>query len=261
MKIRTLALAAVLALSMASTSALAFGAERFAADKVQVDNLLGSLVIKVVEGVDGITVQAEGKDKDLLRRLSVTGRGDKVVIDMDIPRGEDRNYDLDDNQTPTVTVTVPSGADLRIVDMIGALEAESGLDEVDISLNSAASMEFGRVRTLLVDAKGALNLEVGDIADGFDLAMEGAGNIETGAIVGATRVNVKGMSNVDIARVDGPLVIALDGIGRVNVEDGRSEMLEVELDGLGSISYGGVATDKRVSKGGMGSVSIAVRAY
>ncbi|MFM2045382.1 MAG: hypothetical protein RLY86_3958 [Pseudomonadota bacterium] len=112
---RRLSLAALLALPLtvafAAAPALAFGPERFAADTVEVRNLLGTLTITVQEGADGITARAEGRDKDLLARLRITGSGNSVVIDMDLPQGEERELNLDDDRTPQVELTVPAGTD------------------------------------------------------------------------------------------------------------------------------------------------------
>lgn len=256
MTLHRLALAAGAAATLCLTTlpALAFGPERFDAKALQVDNLLGSLEIRVEDGAADITVSADGKDKELLDRLKVGQRGRTVVIDMDIPERNNRSLDIGDD-APKVIVTLPAGTPLEIEDMIGSLEAQSGLGEVRINLESAASMEFGDVGSMTVDAKGALNLEVGKVQDGLTVAMHGAGNIQAGRVTGRADLAVKGVGNVDVEWVEGPVGISLNGIGRIDVADGRAKTLDIDVSGMGAVSYGGEAETKRINKSGFASVS------
>lgn len=261
---RRLSLAALLALPLTvafATPALAFGPERFTADTVEVRNLLGSVTITVKEGADGITARAEGRDKDLLSRLRITGNGKSVVIDMDLPKWDERAMELDDDRAPKVELTVPAGTDLSIDDMIGELKADGRLDKVLISLEAAASMELDTVGTLTVDAHGALNLQAGSIENGLTLSVHGAANINVGSVTGKTAMSIHGMSNVDIDRQDGALAVSLNGVGRIDVEGGRSDRVEIDVNGMGSVSYQGEVAEQRVSKSGLGSVSINGKSY
>lgn len=242
-------------LSFTALPALAYGPERFDADSILVENLLGSLDIRVDAAAKGITVRADGKDRELLDLLTVRQRGRSVVIDMDIPR-DDRDHNIDmDEDAPKVVVTVPPGTGLEVEDMIGEVEAQSGLGAVDISLQSAASMEFDRVHSMRVDAHGALNLEVDEVEAGMKLALHGAGNIEVGRVTGATDMEVKGVGNIGVDHVDGPVRISLNGMGHVAVEGGRADRLDIDVSGMGAVSFDGEAVTRNVSKSGFASVT------
>lgn len=240
-------------IGLSALSAHAFGPERFDVRNVQVKSVLGSVDIQVDQAATGVTVQARGGDQTLLDRLTVRQSGDGVVLDMDLPRQNKREVKSED--MPTITVTVPTGANLTIGDMIGKLEAQSGLERVDIALNSAASMEFGSVGTLTVGAHGALNLKVGEVRDGMQVTLHGASNVNVGRTAGPVELSVRGVGNVEVERVDGPVRLSLNGIGRISVEEGRAEKLDIDANGMGAISFGGEAAQRTVSKSGMARIT------
>ncbi|WP_119677833.1 hypothetical protein [Indioceanicola profundi] len=240
--------------SLATFPAFAFGPERFQADSIEVENLLGTLDIRVDANAKDITVSADGKNRELLDRLNIRQRGRAVVIDMDMPRDHNRNINVEDD-APEVVVTVPAGTGLEVEDMIGELKAQSGLADVRVSLRSAATMEFGQVRSMNVNAQGALNLEVDEVQNGMNLALHGAGNIEVGRVTGPADMAVKGVGNIEVDRVDGPVSISLNGMGHIAVEGGRADTLEIEVAGMGAVSFDGEAGTKRINKSGFASVS------
>lgn len=250
-----LSVTAAALLGMSAASALAFGPERFDARAVQVKSVLAEVAIQVDDGATGITVQAEGADRALLDRLTVRQEGDVVVLDMNLPRGEERTFKLERNDAPRISLTVPRGMNLTVNDIIGSLEAGSGLGRVDVALKSAATMTFGTVDRLIVDAKGALNLQVDEVREELMVSLHGASNVQAGETKGPVDLKVRGVGNVDVDRVDGPVRLSLNGIGRINVSAGHADTLDIDASGLGAISFDGEAERRAVSKSGMARIS------
>ncbi|MCC3861353.1 head GIN domain-containing protein [Pseudemcibacter aquimaris] len=161
-------------------------------DKIRLDEVGIELDVNVGEDFEII---AEG-DEELLEHLMFRVRGDKLVIYKD---GGKKVWDHSGNDSPKVTVNMPSFTGL---DLKGAVDAEiKGVDsdEVEFDLKGAGNIEVeGTCNWLIIDLKGAGNVEADElICKKVDVDLKGAGNIEVFASE-EVDAEIRGMGNIDV---------------------------------------------------------------
>jgi len=161
-------------------------------DEIRLDNI--GIELDVSVGND-FEIEVEGAE-ELVNTLLMKVRGDKLVIYRD---GDRKIWDKGGNDSPKVTISMPSfaGFDLR-----GAVDASiKGVDsdEVEFDLKGAGNIEVeGRCNWLVVNLKGAGNVEADDLkCKEVDVSLKGAGNIEIYASEKVT-AEINGMGNIDV---------------------------------------------------------------
>jgi len=259
-----------------------YGPQTFTAQRVHVEDFIGTLKFEVVEGTE-VTVAGTGTQEEL----------DKITVELnsgavEITRAqEDRSWwdrwfgdnrwdsDKEMEKFPTFTILIPKGAALEIDGGIGKADMDGNLDGALKVKGVAMDMSFGDVSRadisvagsgdiVLGDVNGPLEVSIagsgsfrsGDVADNSEINIAGSGSAETADVRGALEISIAGSGDVTAQSVNGGLEISISGSGDVVVREGRADPFSVSVAGSGDVEFGGTAVDPEVSIWGSGDVSI-----
>ncbi len=255
--------------------------QEFQASALHVEDFVGTLIVEV--GNPGVIAVALSGNTEAVEGLAIRQRGDKVEIDGDgikrSSRGFGRwfsgwSFDDDLSDYPTVTVSVPTGAQVMVNDMVGAVtigDTEGPLVLEKVSVEGSV----GRVASAKIGIAGGGMLEIASVAGDLGVAIAGSGSVsakETGgeaslSIAGsgsvnldtlgqALRVSISGSGDIHVGEVSSAVRISVAGSGDVTIDEGRAEPFKVSINGSGDVVFGGTAVDPNISVNGSGDVRI-----
>ncbi len=213
----------------------------FKVEAVVIGPFSGQLTIAVQTHGD-VTVRAEGSAEQL-EKMTVTESGGQLAI-----RG------------PKTTVTSSS---TTIVSNNTVIVGDGGRAQITIDgVDVTKDAEDPVVLEVIVPAGTRVDMRefVGDAVIGDILAPLHvellSGEVRAGQIADGDLI-VQGAGNVHVASIDGQLGMVVNGSGSIAVESGRANGLNGEVNGSGSLHFGGHAETASVSVNGVGTVNVA----
>lgn len=256
---KALAVALALGVLSAAAPALALGPDSYAARTLQFPEFFGTVEVTVDPAATAVTVTGTG-DPAKLKEVTVSLSGDTLRIARPIPDGP-KTIDMEKDDQPVLRLTVPAGTSVALGDYLGGFTAGDGLSALALDSGLAARLTLGRIGSVAVTARGAVQMTLAEVTESLDIDLRGAGQMDIGSTSGPVRIDIRGMGNVDVGRVQGPVAIAIAGAGMVAVDAGRADPLSVTVSGLARVAFEGEAVNPAVSKTGLASVSIAGRSH
>lgn len=100
-----------------------------------------------------------------------------------------------------------------------------------------------------------VNARIGDTQGQLALEMRGAGTIEAGS-VGDVSADLAGAMSVHIARVTGNLSVDITGSGKLSVDGGEINRLNIETSGVGNVNVNAVAEQAKITLTGASTVNV-----
>lgn len=195
----------------------------------------GSLRIVGKPGISHVTVRGRAcaSSADLLERVTLRGRrdGGDVVIEANVNRDRDNNWDFRDNQYARLDVEMEVPA--RI-----AAEIHDGSGSIDLSNLGNLVLEDGSGDIVADNLHGDVDIE------------DGSGGIRLVDIAG--RVKIEDGSGTIALRNVGGLIDVDDGSGEITIRGARNSVRI--SDSSGSIDVTDVAGDFIVSDDGSGGI-------
>ncbi len=243
------------------------GAETFVADAINVEHVIGRLLLRtsdradIAVTIDPGTVTIDPPQATAARgRLSIEGargyrhgacRTRNDVVEVRVRGGVYAPIDA----YPVITIDAPAGVALSLaggvvfgqIDPVGP--AEVRLDSCgDVAITAITGQA-----DLTVNGKGALS--VGALGPA-SAAINGGGDITLGPVTGDATLEVNGSGDLRVARLDGELEALVRGSGDIIVEAGLASAFEAAVYGSGAVRFGGMAIDPRLAIYGAGDIRI-----
>lgn len=232
------------------------GPMRFDGSSLTIRDVVGEIRVNVDPSAKGMTVTIDAEPEEYPLLSARAGDGGVVVArSKPIDKQGHRNWKIEDGDV-IITITIPQGGAIRINDMIGKLEVGDLDGPLTADIRAAADLKTGRLSEARIDVAGAAGIHTGDIAGKLDLNIAGAGDIDIGTVRQGADIRIAGFGNVDVAGVNGPVSVRVSGVGDVDLNDGKVDLLDVSVSGLGSVSFQGEAKDRRISSSGLASVKV-----
>ncbi len=275
------AVAALLVLPAAGADSgwVVWPTKSFPAKTLRVDDVVGSVKVNVQDGpmkvdvsgsramVAGLTVKQDGG------QLTISGSEVESFNVWDWKKWFDFSHINDGREGKLfIKVTVPKGADVRVVDLVG--NATIGDTFGPVRLDTAGDATVGRTSTARISMSGSGKTTVADVAGELRLEIAGSGRIEAhnagsvradiagsgdafvGAVANGINVDIAGSGDFTAQKVNGPVKVDIAGSGNVKIADGYADPLHVDIIGAGDLYFGGIAVNPRISAVGSGSVRI-----
>lgn len=228
--------------------------QRFDGSMLIVRDVIGDVKVTVDPSAKGMTVTIDADPAEFPLLSARAGEGG-VVVARSRPAEKKRDWNVDDHDV-VITITLPKGASIHVDDMIGKLDVGDLDGALTADIRSAADIKTGRLTSARIDVAGAAGIHTGDIAGKLDLNIAGAGDIDIGTVRQGADIRIAGFGNVDVAGVNGPVSVRVSGVGDVDLNDGKVDLLDVSVSGLGSVNFDGEAKDRRISSSGLASVRV-----
>lgn len=232
------------------------GPMRFDGSALTIRDVVGEVKVNVDPSAKDVIVTIDAKPEEFPMLSARAGDGGVVVArTKPIEKQGRRDWKMDDGDV-VITITIPKGGSIRIDDMVGKLEVGDLDGPLTADIRAAADLKTGRLSQARIDVAGAAGIRTGDIAGKLDLNIAGAGDIDIGTVRQGADIKIAGFGNVDVAGVNGPVSVRVSGVGDVDLNDGKVDLLDVSVSGLGSVTFDGEAKDRRISSSGMASVRV-----
>lgn len=200
------------------------------AQLVKIEAGAGFLRVKGVPGTREVMVEAQAcaTNQNLLDNISFRLRpeGDRLVLKTELPKTKNNHYAY-----LNLTVTVPEGIDMDIVDSSGSLTVKN----------------IGSLR--VVDGSGSIDI---DNADGSVIINDGSGSLAVSNVGNHLKIE-DGSGSIQAKHIGGSVLIS-DSSGSISVKHVGGAVNIVE-DGSGSISVADISGDFVVSDDGSGGIS------
>jgi len=232
------------------------GPMRFDGSALTIRDVVGEVKVNVDPSAKGmiVTIDAEPEEFPLLSARAGDG-GVVVARSKPMEKRGHKEWKIEDGDV-VITITIPKGGSIRIDDMIGKLEVGDLDGPLTADIRAAADLKTGRLSEARIDVAGAAGIRTGDIAGKLDLNIAGAGDIDIGTVRQGVDIRIAGFGDVDVAGVNGPVSVRVSGVGDVDLDNGKVDMLDVSVSGLGSVTFQGEAKDRRISSSGLSSVKV-----
>lgn len=258
--------------ALALSPAAGFAQEAFRAERVEIEDFIGTVLVTVSEGGGSIAIAQGDEEHEVEYRLD----GDILRIEGETSR-RDRNWrrSFEDmlEDYPTITLVVAPGTDLELDDVAvklkggdlgGAFKARGQLfgslgdvETARVGVSGSGDFKLGDVSGDLIGAiSGSGNLKTGAVGGDADLSVSGSGSVAVGAISGGFEGSISGSGRIQADAVNGPTKASIAGSGDVVIKDGRAEDLRVSISGSGDFRFGGVAVNPHISVAGSGDISL-----
>lgn len=231
------------------------GPQRFDGSKLIVRDVIGEVKVKVDPSARDVTVTINADAEEFPLLSARSGEGGVIIARSRPPEKQHRDWKVQDNDV-VITVTLPKGSAIDVDDMIGKLEVGDLDGALTANIRAAADIQTGRLSSARIDVAGAAGIHTGDIAGKLDLTIAGAGDVDIGAVRQGADISIAGFGNVDVAGVKGPVSVRVSGVGDVDLNNGDVDMLDIDVSGMGSVSFEGQARDRRVNSSGLSSVRV-----
>jgi hypothetical protein len=187
-------------------------------------------------------VITEGRDVSDFRKVHLSGTGNLIITQGEL---ESLTIEADDNIIPIIETDV-SGAELDIgfkrgYTFIPSTAIKFHLTVVDldeISLNGAGNIdcEGFETKVLQFDVSGAGDLDFDLDAERVEVIISGAGNIILSGQVDSQEIEIDGAGKYNGEDLESSeCVITVSGAGSATVN--VSELLDVEINGIGNVYY------------------------
>lgn len=244
------------------------------AQSVEIRDAVARVVV-IPEDRTDIDVQVAYGSAEL-PRLTITRRGDRVIVDGDLRR-RIRNCSGEGHNSPTemgdsVTVEVRELGRVRVAD--APLITIRTPRDIEVEAGGAVWGAIGRADRVELSSAGCGDWTVANVEGELSVSVAGSGDIHAGrserlnlsvagsgsvraAHTGNTDVSIAGSGDVRLAEVEGSLDVSIAGSGDVEVVAGRISTLDASIAGSGDVSVGGETRDADVSIVGSGDVRLA----
>lgn len=264
--------AAIAILALTAAPALAAESHSFAAKEVSLDGLLGTLQVTVDPAATQVSVNIDGPQR-WLEEISVSLDGDRVEIVQDDRPNRVRMKDRED--WLAVTMTVPAGTELSLIDYIGEGEIGDLAGALTVDDMQAGNLKVGRVTVLdlgisgsgdvtvasadtaSIAISGSGDVDLGDVSRDLSVAISGSGDIQVGRTTGKVELAINGSGDVEVTEVNGPVSAGISGSGDVRFRGGVADPFNVSISGSGNVSMDGMARNQTINQSGSGSVRVA----
>ncbi len=265
-------IAALAGFALVLAPAAALSQETFRAERVEIEDFTGTVLITVREGAGSIAIAQGNEEHEVEYRID-----DGALRIEGETRSRDRkwwrSFESMLDEFPTITLVVAPGTDIELDDV--AVKLEGGDLGGDFKARGQIFGSIGDVESAYVGVSGSGDFDLGDIAGDFDgsvsgsgdldagavggdadLSVSGSGAVKTGAITGGFKGSISGSGRIEAKEVNGPTKASIAGSGDVIIKDGRAEDLKVSISGSGDFRFGGVAVNPHISVAGSGDISI-----
>jgi len=139
---------------------------------------------------------------------------------------------------------------------VGGIRAGSA-QRADLDVSGTGHLAVGTVQTEVVaHLSGTGSLSVRQ-AGSADLTASGAGGMTMGPIAGGLTARLSGTGGLRVASVGGPASVDVSGVGSVDIAGGHATRLDLNVSGVGHITFGGVADTLDANVSGVGGVRVA----
>lgn len=182
---------------------------------------------------NNLSVRAEG-DKEMIDNLNITEENGKLKI------SHYKKLRVKNKKNLTIYISSPTISEIEIEgvgnwNMKGKIKADDMKIEFDgVGNFEALDLESKNIK---ISCEGVGNLKLGGITDFLEMKSEGVGNINT--------QNLKAKK----------AIVKSSGIGSVKCF--ASENIDINNDGVGSITYYGNPTVKNIKSSGVGKIKAA----
>ncbi len=177
---------------------------------------------------------------------------------------------------PTITVSVPRGADLEIAG--GRVFGEAGnVGNADIQVNGCGNFTLGNVAGDLdaqingsgdflagvvagdLDAQinGSGDLTVGNVDGKANAQINGSGDLVVGAVGNGIDAQINGSGDIEIASVNGALDAGINGSGDILIRGGTATPFHARIAGSGDVAFQGHANGVSARVVGSGDITLA----
>ncbi len=196
-------------------------------------------------------------DLDVVARVKVVqSRGDDYRVVLRCPE----NYvDLFDFKVDDGELEVRLADDFRRVEMdykdVGIVVCTPTLERLENDGTGSIEIDSLTTRTLHLDTEGVGSIKVRRLhAEALIVESDGVGNIELEGRARQVSLESNGVGSIDAARLTADDVKAVvNGVG--SIECFATQRLKGDLNGVGSLKYGGHPQQKKLNDNGIGKIS------
>jgi hypothetical protein len=258
----------VIGLTVGSAVAAERGPNSFAVHRIQIDDLVGRLAIRVID-TGPVTLRIVGPSGEL-DRISTTvldevlilqhERGnfsfwrlfqDRVEVMLDVPRGM------------PIDITQPV-SDAVIGDLDGPLHLRLARGEVRTGRLGPSNLVIsGKGDITVAEVTGVAEVQIagsGKVlvgrSDGATVRIAGPGEVHFGPVGSSLDIELSGSGGAVVDSVDGLVFARILGSGGVRVLGGRAEPLRVAVEGPGNFSFAGAAINPDLTVAGSGVIEL-----
>lgn len=203
---------------------------------VFVDSGSGELIVEGRADARGIVVRgtACASDEELLEMLDVTATRSGSLVSLETHYPTDRDRWGGGNRTARLdlTIIVPQGTEIEIVDRSGGIEVR-GTGAVTID-DGSGGLDVRDIDGDVVIEDGSGGVEISDVR-GEVLLRDGSGGIDIRDVTRNVRIVEDGSGSIRVDRVGGDFLVGRDGSGSIRHSsvEGRVEVPERRRRGRG----------------------------
>lgn len=212
----------------------------YSVDKLDIQTFSGSLTIEV--GTSSETSLTLEGPEEALEAIDISESDDRLIV-----QGPARSSSTSVTVVGDTTVVVTGSGHTEVI--IGSASTD-GAPEETVSLRLAAP-----AGTALAVSRFVGTATIGDLDAPVQFELLG-GTVDAGR-VGSAQVDVRGSGDIRLAQVRGDLGMTIQGSGSIVVEDGTVQDLVGEIQGSGTLRFGGRANTARLGINGAGTVDVA----